>query len=129
MRSNVIDASRSVKGGMRNPQYEPVFQPQRPDPRQQRPSRQPAPPHARRRLVLAPMEGWSPLFLLAIALYCVVFSIIFAPWVGHGTFLLWSPALGLLLGLIVAKLPRIPQSILHLGACLIGYWFAIWLTS
>ena len=26
-------------------------------------------------------------------------------------------------------MPRFPQAILHLGACLIGHWLSIWLTS
>jgi cell division septation protein DedD len=43
--------------------------------------------------------------------------------------LLWSPAFGLLLGIGVAKLPKLPQAVLHLGACLVGHWLAIFLTS
>ena len=37
--------------------------------------------------------------------------------------------MGLLVGLVIAKSPRLPQSVLHLAACLIGHWLAIWLTS
>ena len=78
---------------------------------------------------LVPAEGWLPLLLLAIALYSVVGSIIAANWVSHSMVLLWSPAAGLLIGLGVARLPKMPQAILHLGACLVGHWLAIWLTS
>ncbi|MBV9706677.1 MAG: hypothetical protein JO125_04650, partial [Chloroflexi bacterium] len=76
-----------------------------------------------------PAEGWLSLVLLAIAAYSVVYSLISANWVSHGLVLLYCPLFGLLLGLLVAKTPRVSQSILHLGACLFGYWFAIWLTS
>lgn len=78
---------------------------------------------------LVPSEGWLPLLFLAIALYSVVGSIIGANWVSHSNVLLWSPAVGLLIGLGVARLTKMPQGILHLGACLIGHWLAIWLTS
>ena len=43
--------------------------------------------------------------------------------------LLLSPFVGLLTGLVVAKTPRMPQSLLHLGACLLGHWLSVWLTS
>src|SRR5260370_26974438 len=78
---------------------------------------------------LAPSEGWLAMLLLAIALYSVVFSIISSNWVDHSFILHWSGAAGLLLGLCVEKIQRLPQAILHLGACLIGYWLSIYLTS
>lgn len=79
---------------------------------------------------LRPAEGWSPLLLLAASVYAVVYAIINAGWLAGGTtILLYTTAFGLLLGLGVAKVTRIPQSILHLGACLAGYWLAIWFTS
>ena len=80
-------------------------------------------------LRLAPFEGWLVLFLLGVALYCVVGSIIGAGWVPQGGWLLVCPAVGLLIGLIVAKMPQLPQFILHLGACLVGHWLSVWLTS
>lgn len=76
-----------------------------------------------------PFEGWLPLLFLAIALYSVVGSIIAAQWVEKSTLLLWMPLAGLLVGLAIAKIPRFPQSILHLTACLVGHWLAVWLTS
>src|SRR5260370_41873360 len=49
--------------------------------------------------ILTPGEGWLALLLLGIAVYSVVFSIIFANWVDFSYTLLVSTAVGLLLGL------------------------------
>ncbi len=125
MRSSVVEDKRSSTGENRDARYEPVFHSQTSD--LKRSTTKLAPRPTPRRLV--PTEGWLPLLLLAIALYCVVWSIISAAWVSHSLILLWSPAVGLLVGLIIAKSPRLPQSVLHLAACLIGHWLAIWLTS
>jgi hypothetical protein len=84
---------------------------------------------AKRPLVLAPAEGWLAFVLLAIAVYAVVFTIISARWVNHTSILFWSAALGLLVGLLIAKVQRVPQAILHLAAFLVGHWFSVWLTS
>lgn len=78
---------------------------------------------------LAPAEGWLAFLLLAVAVYSVVLAIVDAQWVPHSAILLWCPIPGLLLGLLVAKLPRVSQAILHLVACLIGHWFCVWLTA
>jgi len=78
---------------------------------------------------LTPGEGWLALLLLGIAVYSVVFSIIFANWVDFSYLLLFSTAVGLLLGLCIAKIQRFPQAILHLAAVLLGYWLSIWLVS
>src|SRR5581483_5106716 len=32
-------------------------------------------------------------------------------------------------GFIISKVPRLPQAVLHLAACLVGYWLSVWLTS
>src|SRR6266853_1796464 len=80
-------------------------------------------------LTLIPGEGWLALLLLGIAVYSVVFSIIFANWVDFSYILLFSTAVGLLLGLCIAKIQRFPQAILHLAAVLLGYWLSIWLVS
>jgi len=82
-----------------------------------------------RRLLAAPEEGWFALLLLTVALYCVTWSIVAANWVGHSMLLLATPVLGLLVGLIIARINKVPQPILHIAACLLGYWLAIWLTS
>ncbi len=78
---------------------------------------------------ITPNEGWFVLVLLAVAVYCVTFSVVAVEWVEHSMILLFSPIVGLLVGLIVAKIPRMPQSLLHLGACLLGHWLSILLTS
>ncbi len=126
MGSSVLDAKRSPGGENRDAKYEPVIQTQTLDLKRTTTRKLASRPTPRR---LIPAEGWLPLLLLAIALYCVVWSIIAAEWVSHSLILLWSPAFGLLVGLIIAKLPRLPQAVLHLAACLIGHWLAIWLTS
>jgi transglutaminase-like putative cysteine protease len=79
--------------------------------------------------VSAPSEGWFALVFLAIALYCVVYAIIAANWVHHSSFLLWTPVIGLLIGFVIAKLPYVPQSLLHITACLFGFLLAVWVTS
>ena len=81
------------------------------------------------RLGLEPAEGWFSMLMLAVAVYSVVYSIIGAQWVADSTILLYSTACGLLVGLLVAKIRRFPQAILHLAACLAGHWLSIWLTS
>lgn len=76
-----------------------------------------------------PEEGWLPLLFLTVALYSVVYSIVAANWVGHSVLLLLSPAIGLLIGVVISKVPRVPQPVMHLAACLVGHWLAIWITS
>jgi transglutaminase-like putative cysteine protease len=130
MRSSVLDPKRTstidVRNSGRNLRYRPSSAP--PDlSSYQRPYSHPASQSSFR--IPAPAEGWSALFLLAVALYSVVFSITAANWVHHSHLLYWSPAIGLLIGLLIAKIPRVPQPILHLGACLLGHWLAVWLTS
>src|SRR5437870_3802070 len=127
MRSNVVDSARLPKVDVRHSGYEPVFRSQLPP--RGRPTPKPVPRPASRRLPLTPTEGWLPLLLLAIAIYSVVWSITVAGWVSHSGVLLWCPAVGLGVGLLVAKLSRLPQTILHIVACLIGHWLSIWLTS
>lgn len=76
-----------------------------------------------------PTEGWFVLVLLVIAVSTVVFSLLSAHWVSHTTLLFLSTMVGLLLGIGVAKIQRMPQAILHLAACLAGHWLSVWLTS
>jgi transglutaminase-like putative cysteine protease len=127
MRSSVIDSRRSVeKERYQTPQAVPT------------PTRKPLtsrPPSKhivllkKQALPLAPTEGWLSLLLLAVAVYSVIFAIVDAHWVSHSEMLLWCPIVGLLLGLLVAKLSRLSKAILHLGACLLGHWFSVWLTA
>ena len=131
MRSSVVESSPAsgfADRDSRQQRRQPV-----PNPRVSRPDRPQL--HTNNtirkssRLVLAPIEGWLPLFLLAIAVYCVVYSISAVGWVQHTFILSWSAAAGLLVGLIIAKIQRLPQAILHLAACLVGHWLSVWLTS
>src|SRR6266849_1738517 len=104
-----------------------------PEFRTQYPQRQTAQPAThkppRHPLSLTPSEGWLAMLLLMVAVYSIVFSIIFANWVSNSFILLWSAAAGLLAGLCIAKIQGFPQAILHLTACLVGHWLSIWLTS
>src|SRR5260370_42366815 len=68
-------------------------------------------PQPKRRGMHKPAEGWMGLVLLAIALYSGVTSIVAGNWVYSGLLLLWMPVCGLLVGLVIAKIPRFPQSI------------------
>src|SRR5947209_6852000 len=127
MRSSVVESYPSGGLDVQGQRYQPQHKSRQPD--YQRPGTKSTPGKPERRLSLAPTEGWLALFLLAVAVYCVVFSIIAVNWVGHTFILNWSAAAGLLVGLLVAKIRHMPQAILHLAACLIGHWLSIWLTS
>jgi transglutaminase-like putative cysteine protease len=130
MRSSVVESRPPVSAETQNSNtlYQPGFRPPYPDPQRQRvqPATRKSTEH---QLSLTPGEGWFSLLLLTIAVYCVVFSIISANWVSNSYILLLSTAIGLLLGLGIAKIQRFPQAILHLAAVLVGHWLSIWLTS
>src|SRR6266702_6241677 len=124
MPSSIVESYSSpgleVRGQHEYGQYLPVLQRSKQNPEASKPKRQ---------LVLAPAEGWFALVLLAVAVYCVVYSITSVGWVDHTFILYWSATAGLIVGLAIAKLQRLPQVILHLDDCLIGHWLSIWLTS
>lgn len=84
---------------------------------------------ARRKFSLTPSEGWLPLVLLAMAVYSVVYSVIVAITINYSGILWLTTAFGLLGGLLVAKSRYFPQPVLHVGACILGYWLAIFATS
>src|SRR5947209_1815051 len=127
MRSSVVESSRASRPvevqGQRH-EYQPPYIPHRP-----RSISKQLKSKTEHSLVLAPAEGLLALVLLAVALYCVVFSISQLGWVGNTFILNWSATAGLVVGVVVAKIGRFPQAILHLGACLIGHWLSIWLVS
>ena len=129
MRSSVVESYPSAGVDKRGQRYQPPSDPRVPQSNHRYSSTHPASKKSTRRLVLAPVEGWLPIFLLAIAIYCVTFSISAVGWVHHTFILNWSAAAGLLVGLGIAKINRLPQAILHLAACLIGHWLSVWLTS
>src|SRR5579864_1632709 len=118
MRSSVAEPYASPGARGSNVQYGPRFG-------------QSVPPvqKSQRRLVLAPAEGWLAMALLAVAVYCVVYSIIAANYESSTFILPWSAFTGLFIGLGVAKIRKLPQGVLHLAACLLGHWLAVYLTS
>jgi hypothetical protein len=96
------------------------------------PQPSPAPPPVakpRRKLRLVPSEGWLPLVLLAVAVYSVVYSVTAAILIDHSSVLWITTALGLLCGLLVSKSRYFSQAVLHIGACILGYWIALVLTG
>jgi transglutaminase-like putative cysteine protease len=52
-----------------------------------------------------PQEGWLPAFLLAAAMICLVVAVVGARWVPEVTVVIWTAALGFIMGLIVARRP------------------------
>lgn len=125
MRSSVVEPYSSVDGKTRGTSFRHPS-----DPRLSK-SKQQIPPakRSKRRLRLLPAEGLLPLGLLAIAVYSLVLSIMSANYVGQTFILPGSAGAGLLIGLLVAKIRRMPQAIMHLAACLVGHWLSVWLTS
>ncbi len=130
MRSSVVESRPSENLEIRGSDtpFQPGFRIPDLDPQHQRAQSagRKSPEH---QLTLIPGEGWLAMLLLAIAVYSVVFAIISANWVNFSYILLFSTAVGLLLGLCIAKIQRFPQAILHLAAVLLGYWLSIWLVS
>src|SRR5436305_1235945 len=118
MRSSVLDQKPSLDMDVHKSGHKPSYQTRKPK----------SPPYSLIK-VFTPAEGWLALILLTIALYSVAYSIVEAKWVSNSPLLYWSPAVGLLVGLLISKTPRAPQPVLHVGACLVGHWLAIWLTS
>ncbi|HLI68943.1 MAG TPA: transglutaminase domain-containing protein [Ktedonobacteraceae bacterium] len=82
-----------------------------------------------RRFPLVPSEGWLPLLLLSIAVYSVVYSVTAAIIIDHSNILWLTTALGLLCGLAISKSRYFQQGMLHVGACILGYWLALFATS
>lgn len=120
MRSSLIESRRPVPNA--NSPYPRPF----PGPQQFLPS---SSKKLRRPFALTPGEGWLPLVLLAIAVYSVVYSVTAAITIDHSNILMITTALGLLCGLLVAKSRSFSQAVLHVGACILGYWLAIFATS
>jgi transglutaminase-like putative cysteine protease len=130
MRSNVVESRPPENVEIRdsNIPYRPGFHVPDLDPQRYR-AQSSEHKSLENQLSLTPSEGWLAMLLLSIAVYSVVFSIISANWVDFSYILLFSTAVGLLLGLCIAKIQRFPQAILHLAAVLLGHWLSIWLVS
>lgn len=121
MRSSLIESRPASNANSYQRRTTP--QPQRP------PTSPPGTRPKPRRMNLIPSEGWLPLLLLAIAVYSVVYSVTAAITISHSSVLWITTALGLLGGLIVSKSRYFPQAVLHIAACILGYWLALFLTS
>ena len=110
MRSSVAESHPSANVEVRGQHnhHQPPFNPRVPHPDRPYANAPSTVKKANHRQVLTPAEGWLPLVLLGIAVYSVVFSISALGWV-HNTFILnWSAAAGLVIGLIIAKINRLP---------------------
>ena len=119
MRSNVAEPTYSSPiFDVRDQRSHPLNEPRLPNAQHPRPQ----PTAKKSRLVLAPKEGWLAMLLLAAAAFCVDYSIGAVGWVSHTFILYWSAAAGLCIWLVIAKMHRLPQPILHLAACLSGHW-------
>ena len=139
MRSSVTESHPSQGYEVRSSNYAPPLQrPGDARPQSYIPNYQRRPPNSipqswsqrpKQRLTLTPAEGWLAMALLAVAVYSLVLSIISINQVKYSFILLWSTAIGLLVGLLVAKIPHLPQAMVHLAACLLGYWLSVFLTS
>lgn len=122
MRSSLIDAR--PPSGAQDHSTRPDAHFRRP------PSSSPVTPQKKRTgIPLAPSEGWLSLLLLSVAVYSVVYSVIAAITISHTDVLWITTALGLLSGLVVSKSRYFPQAVLHIAACIFGYWLALILTS
>lgn len=122
MRSSLIDArpAASAQGYPAQPGYRPQHSPLPPPV---------TPSRKRKRISLVPAEGWLPLLLLSVAVYSVVFSVTAAIAINHTDVLWVTTALGLACGLLVSKSRFFPQAALHITACILGFWLALFLTS
>src|SRR5947199_246934 len=97
MRSSVLDQTPSLDMDVHKSGHKPSYQTRKPK----------SPPYSLIK-VFTPAEGWLALILLTIALYSVAYSIVEAKWVSNSPLLYWSPAVGLLVGLLISKTPRAP---------------------
>jgi transglutaminase-like putative cysteine protease len=127
MRSNVVKVAEPYSSPIADVHSQPLYEPRIPNAK--RPNTQSPPKKSKMRLALAPEEGWLAMALLAVAVFCVVYAISAVGWVSHTFILYWSAAVGLCIGLAISKIHRLPQSILHLAACLFGHWLSVWLAS
>jgi transglutaminase-like putative cysteine protease len=74
-------------------------------------------------------EGWFSLFLLVTLVYSTIWSVQAAQWVDHLNILSLTTAMGLLIGLLAAKLRRLPRWLVHPLAILFGLLLSFWQTA
>jgi transglutaminase superfamily protein/transglutaminase TgpA-like protein/uncharacterized protein DUF4129 len=80
-------------------------------------------------LHLSLAEGWFSLFLLAIVVYCTIWSVEVADWVDHLNILTLMTLIGLVVGVLAAKQRRLPRLLVHTVAVGFGLLFAFWQTA
>ncbi|HET8912317.1 MAG TPA: hypothetical protein VFN23_12675, partial [Ktedonobacteraceae bacterium] len=125
MKSSVADPSYPLRGNTPGPQPHSPYRPQL-DHHRSKPSVSAADMFWSK---LVPSEGWFVSLLLAIAMGCVVFSIVAANWIEHTSLLYVCAGLGLICGFGVAKIRSLPQAALHIFTFLIGSWLALYFTG
>jgi len=74
-------------------------------------------------------EGWFSLILLAAVVYSTIWCVQAVAWVDHLGLLTPITALGLLIGVAVAKQKRFPSLSVHLSVITFGLLFAFWQTA
>jgi len=74
-------------------------------------------------------EGWLSLFLLALVVYCTIWSIEAANWVDHTSILTLTTFIGLIVGVLAAKQRRLPRLFVHVLAIGFGLLLAFWQTA
>ncbi len=91
MRSNIVKVAEPTYSSpifdVRNQRSQPLYEPRLPK------AKRPQSTAKKSRLVLTPKEGWLAMLLLAVAVYCVVYSISSVGWVRSVAALSCSPAL------------------------------------
>lgn len=124
MRSNIVKVAEPTYSSpifdVRDQRSQPLYEPRLPKAKRPRPQST----TKKSRLVLTPKEGWLAMLLLAVAVFCVVYSISSVGWVSHTFILYWSAVAGLCLGLVSQDTStttadsaycRLPQRPLALG--------------
>ncbi|GCE17248.1 hypothetical protein [Dictyobacter kobayashii] len=71
-------------------------------------------------------DGWLSLFLLALLVYSVIWSVQAADWVDNLSVLTLSTFIALLLGLWSAKQQRFPSAWVYILVTFLGFAFAYW---
>jgi Transglutaminase-like superfamily/TgpA N-terminal domain len=74
-------------------------------------------------------EGWFSLILLSIVVYSTIWSVQAVNWVDHLNILTLTSLLGLIAGVVAAKLRRYPRLAIHVVAVLLALLIAFWQTS
>src|SRR5438034_11167089 len=122
MRSNIVNVAEPTYSSpifdVRDQRSQPLYEPRLPNAKRPRPQST----AKKSTLVLTPKEGWLAMLLLAVAVFCVVYSISSVGWVSHSFILYCRSATGLCLGRVIAKIHRLHQPTPHRAVCPSGHW-------